>query len=475
MRSAASSVWSIPLNRQATTAILPRPRLVMLAWPLMAELVLGFGVGLLGLWLASRESDTASAAFALSNQVLGAFFLLFRIISMGVSVVITQNLGAGHVSGAHQVARAALGASTWLGVGAAIVVFAGAGPLLDLVEAPGAVQALGQPYLQMLAFALLLDAYNATMSSVLRAHLRTREAMFNILAMHSLHLALCLPLMRGFGPVPALGLPGFALAMAISRGFGMAVHLWLWRRQLNLHTQPSDWWRVHAERLGPVLHIGLPGAAEMVAYRMAMLVSMAVVSGMGTLQLATHTYASQLMNLIVLFTVAVGFAGEILVGHQIGAGELHQANRMVRRSLGLGLAVSFVIATLAAATAPWTLQLFTRDPAIIASATTLLWITVLLEPGRTCNIVLINALRATGDARFPVMVGAVSMLVVMAGGSWLLGVHFKLGLVGVWIAYACDEWVRGLLMSARWFGHGWVGAARRTRHRVLRQRRILQA
>ena len=446
----------------------------MLAWPLMAELVLGFGVGLLGLWLASRESDAASAAFALSNQVLGAFFLLFRIISMGVSVVITQNLGAGHVAGAHQVARAALGASTWLGIGAAIVVFAGAGPLLDLVDAPAAVQALGQPYLQMLAFALLLDAYNATMSSVLRAHLRTREAMFNILAMHALHLALCLPLMRGFGPVPALGLPGFALAMAISRAFGMAVHLWFWRRHLNLHTQASDWWRVHAERLGPVLHIGLPGAAEMVAYRMAFLVSLAVVSGMGTLQLATHTYASQLMNLIVLFTVAVGFAGEILVGHQVGAGELHQANRMVRRSLGLGLAVSFVIATLAAATAPWTLQLFTSDPAIIASATTLLWITVLLEPGRTCNIVLINALRATGDARFPVMVGAASMLIVMAGGSWLLGVHYKLGLVGVWIAYACDEWVRGLMMSARWFGHGWVGAARRTRQRVLRQARELR-
>lgn len=475
MRSAASSAWSIRLNSHATAAILPRPRLVALAWPLMAELVLGFGVGLLGLWLASRESDAASAAFALSNQVLGAFFLLFRVVSMGVSVVITQNLGAGHVTGAHQVARAALGASTWLGVGAALVVFVGAGPLLDLLDAPGAVRALGQPYLQMLAFALMLDAYNATMSSVLRAHLRTREAMFNILAMHSLHLALCLPLMRGFGPVPALGLPGFALAMAISRAFGIIVHLWLWRRQLHLRAGASDWWQLRAERLGPVLHIGLPGAAEMVAYRVAMLVSLAVVSGMGTLQLATHTYASQLMNLVVLFAVAIGFAGEILVGHQVGAGQLHQANRMVRRSLGLGLAVSFLVATLAACTAPWTLQLFTRDPDIIATATTLLWITVLLEPGRTCNIVLINALRATGDARFPVMVGAVSMLVVMAGGSWLLGVHYKLGLVGVWIAYACDEWVRGLMMSARWFGHGWVGAARRTRHRVLRQRRELRA
>lgn len=457
------------------TAAAPRPRLLMLAWPLMAELVLGFGVGLLGLWLASRESDTASAAFALSNQMLGAFFLLFRIVSMGVSVVITQNLGAGHVHGAHRVARAALGASTWLGLGTAVAVGAGAGPLLALLDAPAPVLAVGEPYLRMLALALLLDAYNASMSAVMRASLRPREAMFNILAMHAVHLLLALPLMRGWGPLPELGLPGFALAMAISRGFGMAVHLWLWRTRLHLRTQASDWWRIHPQILGPALHIGLPGAAENIAYRVAMLVSMAAVSGMGTVALATHSYASQLSTLVVLFTVAIGFAGEILVGHLVGGGDLHRANRMVRRSLATGLVVSLLIAGTAAATAPWSLQLFTHDAGILAQASTLLWINVLLEPGRTCNVVIINALRATGDARFPVLVGAVSMLVVMAGGSWLLGVHFGLGLAGVWIAYALDEWVRGLIMAARWFGHGWVGAARRTRQRVQRQRRALAA
>ena len=436
----------------------------------MAELVLGFGVGLFGLWLASRESDTASAAFALSNQVLGAFFLLFRIISMGVSVVITQNLGAGNVTGANDIARASLGASTWLGIGAALVVFFGAGPLLGLLNSPAPVLAIGEPYLKMLSLALLLDAYNASMASVMRAHLRTRDAMLNILSMHALHLLLCLPLMRGFGPIPAFGLPGFALAMAISRAFGVAIHLLLWRWRLHLMPTSRDWWVLRTERLGPVLHIGLPGAAENIAYRLAMLASLTAVAGMGTAQLATHTYASQVMNIIVLFTVSIGFAGEILVGHLIGAGQLHRANRIVRRSLFLGLVVSFLIAVGAAATAPWTLRLFTHDPDIIAAASTLLWITVLLEPGRTCNIVIINALRATGDARFPVVVGAFSMLLVMAGGSWLLGVHFKLGLVGVWIAYAADEWVRGLIMAARWFGHGWVPAAMATRRRVLRQR-----
>jgi len=436
----------------------------------MAELVLGFGVSLFGLWLASRESDAASAAFALSNQVLGAFFLLFRIISMGVSVVITQNLGAGNVAGANELARASLGASSWLGIGTALVVFIGAGPLLTLLNAPPPVHALGEPYLQVLALALLLDAYNASMSSVMRAHLRTRDAMLNILSMHAVHLLLCLPLMRGFGPIPALGLPGFALAMAISRAFGVGVHLMLWQRRLQLVTGLRDWWVLRRTLLAPVLHIGLPGAAENIAYRLAILGSLTVVAGMGTEQLATHTYASQVMNVIVLFTVSIGFAGEILVGHLIGAGQLHRANRMVRKSLMWGLGVSFLVALAAAATAPWSLRLFTQDADIIASATTLLWITVLLEPGRTCNIVIINALRATGDARFPVAVGAVSMLLVMAGGSWLLGAYFKLGLVGVWIAYAADEWLRGLLMAARWYGLGWVGAATATRRRVVRQR-----
>ena len=58
---------------------------------------LGFGVGFVEMWLVSKESDTASAAFGLANHVQGAFFLLFRIVSMGVSVVVSQAVyrGAG--------------------------------------------------------------------------------------------------------------------------------------------------------------------------------------------------------------------------------------------------------------------------------------------------------------------------------------------------------------------------------------------
>ncbi|MGB9151060.1 MAG: MATE family efflux transporter [Burkholderiales bacterium] len=444
-----------------------RPRLLHITWPSFAELVLGFGVGLLGLWLAARTSDNAAAAFALSNHLLGAFVLLFRIISMGVSVVITQNLGAGNRFDADRTARAALGATSWMAVFTAVMVFFGAERFLSGLSAPAPVLQLAKPYLQMLALALALDAYNATFASVMRAHLRTRDTMLNILAMHSLHLLLSFPLMQ------SMGLMGFAVAMALSRAFGLAWHILLWRWRLDLIPHAHDWWALHRKILAPVFHIGLPGAAENMAYRMAFLVSVTVVAGLGATQLATHSYTLQITNLIVLFTAAIGFGCEILIGHLIGAGQLHDANRLLRKCLLWGLSVSCCIALIAAMTAPWTMHLFTHHAQIIASATTLLWLNVILEPGRTCNIVIIDALRATGDARFPVIAGAASMLLILAGGSWLLGVHFKLGLVGVWIAYAADEWVRGVIMATRWLRFGWLSSAKKTRRRVMQQREII--
>ena len=441
-----------------------RPRLFSLAWPLFIELLLGIAVGMVGTLLAARISDSAGAAFALANQVSATLFILFRIIGAGVSVVVTQSLGAGRRDQAQALARAALGASSWLGGITAGTALIGAGSLLRLLrllEAPPEVWPLARPFLMALAPAMLLDAWNASMASVMRAHLRTRDTLAVLVAMQLVQLALAVPLMA------QLGLPGFALALLGSRGLALGLHLWLWRARLEIRPRAADWWRLRRRELAAVLHIGLPGAAENIAYRLAYMVSIGVAGSLGAAALATHSYASQLMYFVLLSGLATGFAAEIVVGHLIGAGRLHEAHRLVRRALARGLVISVAVATAAALAAPWLLRLFTRDPAIIAAGGTLLWITVLLEPGRTFNLVVINALRAAGDARYPVAAGAVSMLLVLAGGSWLLGKVLGLGLVGIWIAYAADEWIRGLLMWRRWATQGWVPHARRV-HRRLR-------
>ncbi len=441
------------------------PRLFTLAWPLLAELLLGFGVGLLGLALAARMGggsggDAAAGAFGLSNHVLGAFFLLFRLVSMGASVVVTQQLGAGQPEAARASARAAFAASVWMGLVAAVLVAASAGTLLRAVQAPPEVHALAVPYLQTLAWALGLDSVIALMASVLRAQLKARAVLWVALFVHLGHLALCAPFMGAFG------LPGFAWAMLASRVLGLVLLLWLWRVSLGLSVARRDAWWPRLQPLKPMLRIGIPGAAETVAYRLAMLAAMSVVAGMGTHALATHGYAQQLTNLIVLFALAIGFAGEILIGHQVGAGRLRQADKLLKRNVKHGLIGATAIAAAAALAGPWLVQVFTQDAAVISAATTLLWLNVLLEPGRTLNVIVINALRATGDASFPVLTGAFSMVIVMAGGAWLLGQVLGLGLVGVWLAFALDEWLRGLVNLARWRRRGWLAHARAARRRV---------
>lgn len=445
----------------------PRPRLLPLAWPLFAELLLGLAVGLAGTALAARLSDRAGAGFALANHVSGTLFILFRIVGAGVSVVVTQALGGGRRERADAVARATLGASTWIGGLTALAALLAARPLLRLLNTPDDVMPLAVPLLQALAPAMLFDAWNASMASVMRAHLRGRDTLAVIVAMQATQLPLAVLLMHGAGGWAGMGLPGFAVSLAASRALGLALHVVLWRARLDIVPRREDWWRLPRGELSAVLHIGLPGAAENIAYRLAFMASVAAVGRLGAQAVATHAYTFQVNLVVLLFGLATGFAAEIVVGHLVGAGRLHEAHHLVRRSLARGLAVSLAAALCAALAGPWLLRLFTHDPAILAAGAGLLWWSVVLEPGRTFNLVVINALRAAGDARYPVAAGAASMLVVLAGGSWLLGVGLGWGLTGVWIAYAADEWIRGLLMWRRWARQRWVPHARAT-HRRLR-------
>ena len=445
------------------------PRMFSLAWPLLAELGLTTASGLAGTALAARLSDTSGAAFAMANQVSATLFILFRIIGAGVSVVVTQNLGGGQRAAANRVACAVLGASTWVGVLTALLALLGAGGLLHLLNAPAEVLPLATPFLQALAPAMLFDAWNASMASVMRAHLRTRDTLLVLIVMHVSHLLMAVPLMHGWGPLPALGLPGYALALALSRALGLALHLWLWRLHLAIVPCAHDWWRLPRRELGAVLHIGLPGAAENIAWRLGFMASVAAVGHLGATALATQAYVLQLMGGVMMFSIATGFAVEIVVGYLIGGGRLREAHHIVRRSLLRGLAVSVLCAALAALAGRWLLGWFSHDAAIISEGATLLWLTVLLEPGRVFNLVVINGLRAAGDARFPVAAGALSMLLVLAGGSWLLGVVLGWGLPGVWLAYAADEWIRGLIMWRRWARQRWVPHARASRRRLKPQ------
>ena len=75
------------------------------------------------------------------------------------------------------------------------------------------------------------------------------------------------------------------------------------------------------------------------------------------------------------------------------------------------------LAIVAALAAPWLMRIFTKDPQVIHAAQTLLWIAVALETGRVFNLIVTGALRATGDAIYPVLSSVGSFALVLGVGS----------------------------------------------------------
>ena len=154
-----------------------RPRLNSVAVPIVGEFLLGMTVAMGGLWLAAQTSDAAAGSFGLSIQITESLFVLFRVLAIGVGVVTTQALGGKQPEVARRTALVGLGAGTWVGALAAACLLLGNNLILDVLNAPDEVLPIAAPYLQLLAPALVLEAYNLTMAAILRAHLHARESL----------------------------------------------------------------------------------------------------------------------------------------------------------------------------------------------------------------------------------------------------------------------------------------------------------
>lgn len=445
---------------------LQKAGLFAITWPIFIEQLSHILPGIVDTFMVSHLGDNAVAGLAVANQIVGFFIILFSFIGIGTTVVLTHYLGAGDRAGADKVAATAVGVNFWLGVAVSALIWGWSAELLGLLHLPPTLMPYAQPFLALMGGTLFLESINISFGAVLRAHGHTREAMLIAIGMNIVNLILNVILIFGLLGFPKLGVVGAALSTVISRALACLALAWVVRRQLQIRFSLRWLSRFERAPVARILQIGIPAAGENLCWQASFMVITYFVGQMGEMQLATFSYAMQLSMIMMMLGISIGIGTEIMVGHMVGAGQMDEAYRQLLRSLRVGLAVTMVSTCMVVALAPWLFDIFTDDPAIIAGGALLLRISLLLEPGRTFNLVVINALRATGDARFPVLMGACSMWGVAVPLAWLLGLHFGWGLVGVWIAFTCDEWVRGLAMYARWKSRAWEKHAHAVRTQI---------
>ncbi len=440
--------------------------LLALAWPIFVEQGLHVMTGTVDTFMVAHISDNAVAGLGVAHQIVVLAIILFNFVGIGASVSVTHSLGGGDPKGARQVATTAIAANFWIGAIISTTVFLFAKPLLQLMHLPPELMQYGLPFLSIMGGTLFLESINMAISAVLRAHGHTRESMFITLGQNVLNAAGNAVFLFGLFGAPKLGVEGVAMSTVFSRFVALGALWILLKRQTGIRLKFLDLFRVSIPRLKPILHIGLPAAGENVSWWLAFMTMTSFTALMGGNALVVQTYTMQVLYIVIIFSISIALGTEIIIGHLIGAGEFEEAYRELMKNLRTSLFLAIGAIALVAALAPWLLGVFTSDAAVIAGGTLLLRMSLLLEPGRVINIVVINCLRATGDVKFPIMMGLLSMWGIWVPLAWFLGLHLGWGLPGVWMAMMCDEWFRGAVMYRRWRHRRWLPHAQKIRARV---------
>lgn len=450
-------------NPAPLTEKLQKLGLFAITWPIFIEQLSHILPGMIDIFMISHLGDAAAAGVSVANQIVVFFIVLFSFIGLGSSVVITHYLGAQDKQGAERVASNAIGVNVWLGAVISILTLLFSNQMLTLLHLPSELLPYARPFLALMGGTLFLEAINIVFASILRAHGHTREVMVIALGMNLINIALNSILIFGLFGLTPLGVVGAALSTVISRLIACIAYVYLVKRLIQLPLRFEALWNFSPSIIAKILHIGIPSAGENLCWWTSFMVITYFIAQMGADQIATFTYAMQLSMIMMMLSIAIGIGTEIIIGHLIGAGELDLAYRQLLRSLRVGVALTVVMTVVVVFAAKPLFSLFSQKPEIIEAGASLLLVSLILEPGRTFNLVVINSLRATGDARFPLYAGIASMWGIAVVLAWLLGLHWGWGLIGVWSAFAIDEWVRGLLMYRRWKSRAWEKHAHATR------------
>jgi len=246
-----------------------------------------------------------------------------------------------------------------------------------------------------------------------------------------------------------------SISTAVSRTIALVIIIKLMYDRIPIKLLWKDYTTIDTVQIRKILKIGIPAAGEQVCYNASQLAITAIIAILGAASITTRVYAQNIMSYILLFGLAVGQGTQILIGYKTGARDFDGAYRQLLKSLKYSLLMTVGIAILIAFFREPLLSIFTKDEEIVSMGSTLLLLCLILEPGRTFNLVVINALRATGDANISLIMAFISMWGISVPLAYFLGIHLDYGLPGIWIAFIVDEWFRGITMYFRWKGRAW--------------------
>ncbi|HRO71098.1 MAG TPA: MATE family efflux transporter, partial [Chitinophagaceae bacterium] len=253
------------------------------------------------------------------------------------------------------------------------------------------------------------------------------------------NIILCPLLIRGWGPVPAFGLTGAAIATTIGRGIGVLYQLYHLFNGKSVIKMTLAYFKPEWQLIKQVISIAAPGTFQFLVASGSWIVLTAIVAQSGEAASAGYITAIRVVMFFLLPAWGLSNAAATLVGQNLGALQPQRAEQSVLKTAKYNAIFMAIVTILFFATAPYIIGFFaekedTRKIAIEAM--------LIISSGYVfygVGMVMANAFNGAGDTKTPTVINAIGFWAFQIPLALLLSKTMNMGATGAFIAIPAAE------------------------------------
>ncbi len=441
------------------------PAVWKLAWPTMLQNVIAGLQGVVDhIMVGNLLGYTANAAIGVSWQIFLVVIVFMASLFTGQAVLVARYAGAGDSDRVNKTVQQALITAIAMYFIIAPIGYFATPFLLDFANAAPAVRELALPFLRVnFTFSIGMLMF-FMLTSALRAAGDARTPMRLGVSMTILNVILNVMLIRGIGPLPALGTMGSALGTVIASSTVSLFALYqLLKGRLVIKLSRHEDWRPDWAIIKSLFRFGLPTGVQGIAMNIAGVMLLRFLGSLAQSAEAQGAYAigyTELFSLITWTSVGLMGAAATIAGQNLGAGQPDRVMQGVTTASKIGLGVAAGVGFMFLAIPQLLLGVFgVRDAEVITIARQLLQYLALSGFFITLALTYTGGLQGTGDTRSPLYITLASQIAVPIGMCELIQSMRPLQPGDIWLAIVLGHFTRCVLTVSRFRQGKWRSIA----------------
>lgn len=428
--------------------------ILMIAFPIMIQNGITNFVGLLDNVMVGQLGTEPMSGVAIVNQLMNVFNIcIFGMVS-GASIFSAQFYGQGNYEGVRHTFRFKL-VTCFLLVVAGILIFAagGTGLIHLFLHDTGAGDIMlthqaGMQYLMIMLVGMIPYALTQVYASTLRETGETLLPMTAGIVAVFVNLLLNYILIFGNFGAPALGVAGAAVATVISRFIEVLIVV------LGTHMNTVKYvfakgiyreFTIPAYLIKRIMIKGSPLFVNEAMWSGGMAVLVQCYSMRGLDAVAAINISTTVSNLFNVVFIALGSSISIVVGQQLGAGDMKRAVDTDRKMIFFSVVCCFVIGAVMFVLAPLFPAIYNTGDTVKALATSLLRIASVFMPLYAFYHAAYFTLRSGGKTFITFLFDSCYLWIINIPLAFVLSRFTTMPVIPIYFACQCVEIIKGIL------------------------------